>query len=44
VRVEPNEGFLQLRQDLTEIAHEICLWTRHEVGLSQGNTRRVAAE
>jgi N-formylglutamate amidohydrolase len=39
-RVEPNDGFLALRRDFTAIATEICTWTRAEVGLGVGNTRR----
>ncbi len=32
-RVEPNEGFLRLRNDITEIADEIRVFTRSFVGL-----------
>lgn len=42
-RVEPNEGFLPLRRHVTEIAAEICAFTRDAVGLSAGNTKRKAA-
>lgn len=41
-RVEPREGFLKLRQHLTEIATEMALHTRRTVGLSSSGTRRRA--
>lgn len=42
-RVEPHDGFLALRRHLSEIALEICAFTRAEVGLSAENTKRKAA-
>jgi N-formylglutamate amidohydrolase len=42
-RVEPTEGFLTLRRHITEIAGEICSYTRESVGLSAGNAKRKAA-
>jgi N-formylglutamate amidohydrolase len=42
-RVEPHDGFLTLRRDMTEIAAEISLFTRDAVGLTQGNTKKKAA-
>ncbi len=43
VSVEPHEGFLALRRHMSEIAQEICAFTRAEVGLNDGNTKRKAA-
>jgi N-formylglutamate amidohydrolase len=37
--VEPNDGFLALRRHMSEIAHEICAFTRSEVGLTDLATR-----
>lgn len=42
-RVEPTDGFLTLRRHVTEIAADICDFTRESVGLSRGNTKRKAA-
>jgi N-formylglutamate amidohydrolase len=41
--VEPHEGFLTLRRHMSEIAHEICAYTRAEVGLNAENTKKKAA-
>lgn len=41
--VEPHDGFLTLRRHMGEIAHEICAWTRAEVGLNAENTKKKAA-
>ena len=41
--VEPHEGFLTLRRHMSEIAQEICAYTRAEVGLNAGNTKKKAA-
>ncbi len=43
VTVEPHDGFLTLRRHLSEIAREICDFTRAEVGLNAENTKRKAA-
>jgi N-formylglutamate amidohydrolase len=37
--VEPHAGFLQLRRHVSEIAQEICAFTRREVGLDSENVR-----
>jgi N-formylglutamate amidohydrolase len=42
-RVEPTDGFLTLRRDMSEIAGEISAFTRGIVGLSLGNTKKNAA-
>lgn len=42
-RVEPHAGFLTLRTHITEIAQEICDFTRSAVGLSPGAGKRKAA-
>jgi N-formylglutamate amidohydrolase len=42
-RVEPTDGFVTLRSDMTEIAGEISAFTRDIVGLSLGNTKKKAA-
>lgn len=42
-RVEPNDGFLAVRRDMTAIADEICTLTRALAGLSLGNTRKSVA-
>jgi N-formylglutamate amidohydrolase len=42
-RVEPHDGFLALRRHFSEIAMEICAYTRAEVGLTAENTKRKAA-
>jgi N-formylglutamate amidohydrolase len=42
-RVEPHDGFLALRRHMGEIAQEICAYTRAEVGLNTGNTKKKAA-
>jgi N-formylglutamate amidohydrolase len=42
-RVEPNDGFLSMRRDMTAIADEICTLTRASAGLSLGNTRKLIA-
>lgn len=41
--VEPHDGFLTLRRHMSEIAQEICAFTRAEVGLNAGNTKKKAA-
>lgn len=41
--VEPHEGFLTLRRHMGEIAQEISGYTRAEVGLNAGNTKKKAA-
>jgi N-formylglutamate amidohydrolase len=41
--VEPNEGFLSLRQHMGEIAQEIGTFTRGEVGLGDGAAKKKAA-
>jgi N-formylglutamate amidohydrolase len=41
--VEPHEGFLTLRRHMSEIAQEICAYTRAEVGLNVGNPKKKAA-
>jgi N-formylglutamate amidohydrolase len=43
VTVEPHDGFLTLRRHISEIALEICEFTREAVGLNAGNTKRKAA-
>jgi N-formylglutamate amidohydrolase len=40
--VEPHEGFLQLRKHISEIAQEICAFTRREVGLESNSARSRA--
>lgn len=42
-KVEPHDGFLALRRHFSEIAQEICAFTRAEVGLSSGDGKRKAA-
>ncbi|HEY7797454.1 MAG TPA: N-formylglutamate amidohydrolase [Hyphomonadaceae bacterium] len=42
-RVEPHDGFLAMRRHFSEIATEICAYTRAEVGLNAENTKRKAA-
>lgn len=42
-RVEPHDGFLMLRRHFSEIAAEICAFTRAEVGLNSQNTKGKAA-
>ena len=42
-RVEPHDGFLLLRRHLSEIAVEVCAFTRAEIGLNAENTKRKAA-
>ncbi len=42
-RVEPTDGLLVLRRDMTAIAAEISAFTRDIVGLSAGNTKKNAA-
>jgi len=42
-RVEPHDGFLTLRRHMSEIAQEICAFTRAEVGLNAQNTKGKAA-
>jgi N-formylglutamate amidohydrolase len=41
--VEPHDGFLSLRRHVSEVAVEICSFTRNEVGLSGGTAKRKAA-
>ncbi|MBI1360400.1 MAG: N-formylglutamate amidohydrolase [Alphaproteobacteria bacterium] len=42
-RVEPTDGLLVLRRDMTAIAAEISAYTRDIVGLSSGNIKKNAA-
>ena len=42
-RVEPNDRFLGMRRDMTDIADEICRLTRASAGLGSGNTRKSTA-
>jgi len=42
-QVEPHDGFLALRRHMSEIAVEICAFTRAEVGLGAGTAKRKAA-
>jgi N-formylglutamate amidohydrolase len=42
-RVEPTDGFLTLRCDMSDIAAEISAFTRDIVGLGVGNTKKNAA-
>jgi N-formylglutamate amidohydrolase len=42
-RVEPHDGFLTLRRHFSEIAAEICAFTRAEVGLNAQNIKGKAA-
>lgn len=41
--VEPNDGFLTLRQHMGEIAQRICDFTRSETGLAEVGTKKKAA-
>ncbi len=41
--VEPNQGFLTLRQHMAEIAEAICAFARREVGLNDGFVKKKAA-
>ncbi len=41
--VEPHDGFLSLRHDLGAISAEICAFTRAQVGLEGGDTKKKAA-
>ncbi len=42
-RVEPTEGFLTLRRDMTTVAAQVCAFARAECGLSPENTKKKAA-
>jgi len=42
-RVEPHDGFLTLRRDMTDIAVEIREFTREACGLTLGSSQKMAA-
>jgi N-formylglutamate amidohydrolase len=42
-RVEPHDGFLTLRRDMTDIATAVAAYTRDAIGLTQGHTKKMAA-
>jgi N-formylglutamate amidohydrolase len=43
IRVEPHDGFLTLRRDISEITREICAYARNAVEKTTGKTKEKAA-